>query len=64
MSNVKSEFYNVKHVNSEFTKEYTGTWYYVKVNPIPIKEELIKVINNLSLAFTEHTASSGRRTKK
>lgn len=54
MSNVKSEFYNVKHVNSEFTKEYTGTWYYVKVNPIPIKEELIKVVSDLMLEKKVH----------
>lgn len=47
MSNIKSEFYNIKHINAEMTREYSGSWYYVKIHPISNKAILLNVVSDL-----------------
>jgi hypothetical protein len=48
MNDVKSEFYNVRHVNNEFTRKYQGNWYYAKIRPVPNPNELLYIISDLS----------------
>ncbi len=47
MNNVKSEFYNLKKVDSRFTRKYSGTWYYIEISPRPSDRDFFLVISDL-----------------